>query len=311
MRLFRPGTELRRFLRSPMSRAALVVAACIPLLYGALYLWAFWNPTSHVDRLPVALVVQDAGATDSAGASVTAGTKIADDLTSKGTVAWIRTDAATAKQGLAAGTYYAVLTIPSQFSASVVTAGTDHPVKAPLEVVYDDANGVTARTIVASVMREVRTAVSDSIGEQMVSKVLVGVADLRTGLAKAADGATTLASGSDTAADGSAQLVAGTTTLASGLRTADSGATQLAAGAQQLADGTTALANGLPAAQQGAASLASGAKSLATGEAALATGLHSAATQTAQRDNDHYFDHRPATGPIDRLIAHWRRRLGV
>ena len=57
MRLYRLNTELRRFARNWTSRAALVVAICIPLLYGALYLWAFWNPTGHLDRLPVAMLL--------------------------------------------------------------------------------------------------------------------------------------------------------------------------------------------------------------------------------------------------------------
>lgn len=34
-----------------------------------------------------------------------------------------------------------------------------------------------------------------------------------------------------------------------------------------------------------------------------------AATQAAQRDNDHYFDRRPAVGRDGRLITRWRRRL--
>jgi hypothetical protein len=36
--------ELRRFLRARITAAALVVLAVIPLLYGALYLYAFWDP---------------------------------------------------------------------------------------------------------------------------------------------------------------------------------------------------------------------------------------------------------------------------
>ena len=220
MRLFRPGTELKRFARNPMSRAALAVAACIPLLYGALYLWAFWNPTGHLDRLPVAIVQADAGATDSAGKPITAGQSVADTLVSDGTLDWVVADAASATQGLAAGRYLAVLTIPTDFSAAVATAGTEQPVQAQLRVTYDDANGVTSRTIVASVMREVRTSVSESVGETMVSSLLVGVEDLRGGLVKAADGATQVATGADSAATGSAKLADGTNQVATGAEAA-------------------------------------------------------------------------------------------
>ena len=51
--------ELRRFLRGRLTAAALVVLAVIPLLYGALYLAAFWDPYGNLDRIPVALVNED------------------------------------------------------------------------------------------------------------------------------------------------------------------------------------------------------------------------------------------------------------
>ena len=56
------GTELRRFGRGRLPRLAVAAMLLVPLLYGALYLWAFWNPTGHLDAMPVALVNADAGA---------------------------------------------------------------------------------------------------------------------------------------------------------------------------------------------------------------------------------------------------------
>ena len=50
------GTELKRFRRQPITRAAIAVMLLIPLLYGAMYVWAFWDPTSRMNDLPVALV---------------------------------------------------------------------------------------------------------------------------------------------------------------------------------------------------------------------------------------------------------------
>ena len=54
--------ELRRFGRGRMPRAALVALLLLPLLYGALYLWSFWDPYGRLDRIPVALVNDDKGA---------------------------------------------------------------------------------------------------------------------------------------------------------------------------------------------------------------------------------------------------------
>lgn len=36
--------ELRRFGRGRLPRAALASLLLLPLLYGALYLWSFWDP---------------------------------------------------------------------------------------------------------------------------------------------------------------------------------------------------------------------------------------------------------------------------
>ena len=56
------GTELRRFRRGRLPRLAVAAMLLVPLLYGALYLWAFWSPTGAPRRLPVALVNADTGA---------------------------------------------------------------------------------------------------------------------------------------------------------------------------------------------------------------------------------------------------------
>ena len=56
------GSEIKRFGRSRLTRVALVVLTLLPLVYGALYLWAFQDPFGRVDKMPVALVNADRGA---------------------------------------------------------------------------------------------------------------------------------------------------------------------------------------------------------------------------------------------------------
>lgn len=282
MRVFRSNTELRRFLRNRMTRAALVVAACIPLLYGALYLWAFWNPTGNLDKVPAAIVNLDAGAKTSNGTQVDAGQQIADELTSDPKLAWKETSAADASQGLEAGTYYTVLTIPKDFSAAIATAGTSKPVQAPLQVTYNDANGYTARTILNSVLSQVRTAVSNSLGEKMVSQLLLGYGDIHAGVLKASDGSATLATNADKAADGAKQLADGSAQLADGADKLASGISDAATGAHSAATGAQQLASGAQTASSGAAKLKTGSAQVATGVEQLAAGMP-AAVQGAQQ----------------------------
>ena len=53
--------ELKRLVSERTFRLAVAVVCLVPLLYGVLYLWAFWDPYERLDKLPsrVALVVED------------------------------------------------------------------------------------------------------------------------------------------------------------------------------------------------------------------------------------------------------------
>ena len=55
------GTDLKRYSSGVLPRIALVTIILMPLLYGAMYLWAFWNPFGAIDKMPVALVNADKG----------------------------------------------------------------------------------------------------------------------------------------------------------------------------------------------------------------------------------------------------------
>src|SRR5687767_3869800 len=118
--------ELRRFGRGKLPRAALVSLLLLPLLYGALYLWSFWDPYGRLDRIPVALVNDDKGA--SVGKQkLTAGDDIAEGLRDSDTFAWHRVSAAEARRGVEDGTYYLSLTMPSDFSERIASSSGDSP----------------------------------------------------------------------------------------------------------------------------------------------------------------------------------------
>lgn len=281
MSRFRFGTELRRFGRTRMSRLAIIAATCIPLLYGALYLWAFWNPTDNLDKVPVALVNADNGAMKD-DQPIHAGRDLSDKLLENKALDWRRTSAAEARNGLEEGRYFAVLTIPADFSRAVTTMGTSEPVSAPLEVTYDDAQGYTARTILGSVMREVRTAAADAIGETAVDKLFIGFSDIHAGLVQAHDGASQLADGTAKAADGSRQLAEGAHTLAINERKAAEGAATLHSGTTTAANGARELASKTPDLANGAQQLSSG---LITAKAG-AHAIHNAAQTAADKSAD-------------------------
>lgn len=281
------GTELRRFRRGRLPRLAVAAMILVPLLYGALYLWAFWDPTGNLDRLPVALVNADAG-TQVDGAPLRAGDEVTDALTASGDLDWRVTDAQDAASGVEDGTYYFAVTLPEDFSQDVASASGDEPTSARILVTYDDANSFLASTLGRSAMTQVEAAVSASIGERVTERVLVGLGAARDGFAQASDGALTLhaaagdlGDGATRVADGARDAADGTQALAEGAGTLDAGAARLASGATTLADGTTSAARGASDAATGAADLAAGLGTLDDGADRLAQGAQDAADGAA------------------------------
>lgn len=223
------GSEIKRFGRSRMTRAAIVVLMLLPLVYGALYLWAYWDPFGHVNKMPVALVNADKGATVS-GQHVNIGEEISKSLTADGSMDWHVLSLDEARSGVDHGNYYFMLELPPDFSEAIASPLTGEPKQANLVAVYNDANNYISSSIGRTAIDQVLNAVSTRISGQAVNQVLSVVVSSGAGIQQAADGARQLADGAAKVDDGAGQL-------ATGLHTARPGSAQLATGAKQLSDG--------------------------------------------------------------------------
>lgn len=273
------GTELRRFRRGLLPKLAVVAMLAIPLLYGALYLWAYWDPTGNLDRLPVALVNADAGATRD-GEPLRAGDDVVDELLDSDALDWRQVDADQAAAGVSDGTYYFAVTLPADFSTDIASIGGDSPTSAEIDVTYNDANSYLASTLGRSAMTQIRAAVSATIGEQAADQVLVGLGSARDGFAQASDGALTLTAASGDLSTGAHQVADGATSAADGAATLASGASDLASGAGRLDSGAASLATGAGTLSSGASTAASGAADLADGAQRLSAGAADAAAKS-------------------------------
>ncbi|MBW0254944.1 YhgE/Pip domain-containing protein [Cellulomonas sp. PS-H5] len=273
------GTELRRFRRGVLPKLAVVAMLAIPLLYGALYLWAYWDPTGNLDRLPVALVNADEGATRD-GEPLHAGDDVVDELLDSDALDWRQVDADEAAAGVTDGTYYFAVTLPGDFSTDIASIGGDAPTSAEIDVTYNDANSYLASTLGRSAMTQIRAAVSATIGEQAADQVLVGLGSARDGFAQASDGALTLTAASGDLSSGAHQVADGATSAADGAARLSSGAADLASGAGRLDSGAATLATGAGTLSSGASTAASGAADLADGAQRLAAGASDASTKS-------------------------------
>ena len=244
--------ELRKFGRGRLPRAALAALLLLPLLYGALYLWSFWNPYGRLDKVPVALVDADRGASV-AGQRIDAGEELVQGLrANRGrSFDWQVTDAVHAAKGVEDGTYFLSLTIPADFSRRIASSNGDTPQDGVLQVRTNDANNYIVGQISRTVFSEVRSAASAKASRSFYDRIFVAFSDLHDKTQQAADGATRLHNGIGTAQQGAGELAGGlgkaktgSGTLAAGMDTLDGGLGRLDTGAGELATGAHTAAGG-------------------------------------------------------------------
>ncbi|MET8326066.1 YhgE/Pip domain-containing protein [Streptomyces sp. NPDC005181] len=241
--------ELKRFGRGKLPRAALVALLLLPLLYGALYLWSFWDPYSRLDKIPVALVNDDKGAT-AAGKRIAAGDEITGELLDSKIFEWHEVSSAQADRGVEDGTYYLSLTMPADFSKRIASSSGDAPETGALQVRTNDANNYIVGQISRTVFSEVRTAASTHASRGFLDRIFISFSDLHDATAKAAQGADDLEGGIGKAKKGSKDLAdglkdakSGSGRLESGIAKLNKGAGDLETGSRQVADGTQLLAD--------------------------------------------------------------------
>ncbi|MDQ0754279.1 YhgE/Pip domain-containing protein [Arthrobacter sp. B3I4] len=283
-------SELKRMTGGLLPKLTILALTLVPLLYGAVYLYANWDPYGKLNQIDAALVVEDTGASSADGSRLDAGRKVADSLVDGHVFNWQTvTSTDVADEGVSSGKYAFALKIPRDFSANLVSPGNfDAANQAMLNVTTNDANNYLLGTIVDKLTTAVHATVAKEVGEETANQLLTGFGTIHSQMLKAADGAHELASGvssvhegatslhqgTSALRNGSGELVAGERKLLDGANALNAGAGQLSAGLGQLQDKTSTL----PADSQ---RLADGAAQVAAGNAALNTKFQTIAGQLA------------------------------
>lgn len=294
--------ELKRLTSGVLPVLVLLAMSCIPLLYGALYLYGNWDAYGNVNGIVGALVVEDEGATDSEGKQVNTGADVKKNLLDAGTFDWRQVQTRTeAVEGVENGTYDFAMVIPKDFSRNLQSAGSFKPDadgktgpidarSAGIEVITNDANNYVLTNIVTKAGTAVRDSVAEKVGNSTANSLLAsfttihskmdeaadGASKVNNGTVKLADAITQLKDGTATVNDGAVKLKDGTSSLADGQSQLLDGQKQLAEGAAKLADGVSTLDSGAAKLDSGAAKLADGASSLKDGSSTLASAAASA-----------------------------------
>ncbi|WP_104132620.1 YhgE/Pip family protein [Cryobacterium sp. M91] len=265
--------------------AALVaVVVAVPLAVAGLFTVALVSADDRVDTIPAIVVNNDEFVTttlpDGTEQQVLAGRLLVTELTapsasdaSTAGFDWTISNTADAQAALAAGDAYAILTIPSDFSASINSLSGSTPVQADLDIRTDDAHSYLAGSLAQSVGSAMTGAFGQAITAQYLEGLYTNLALLGSSLTDAADGAAALSTGVSGVKAGLDSLAAGTATAATGAASAASRATSYASGVASYTDGVTGLSAGLTELKSGAGALAP----LETGLPAYASGVQGTA----------------------------------
>lgn len=242
--------------RRPITWLTLTGVLLLPVVIGGILVAALYNPVERLDGLQAAIVNEDEAVTIDdqvvpLGRQLTSGlVEGSDDQPSN--LTWTISNADDAAEGLADGTYTAVITIPENFSAAATsTRPGETPERATIEVQTPPDSLVVDDAITAQVTSAAASLMGEQLSQVYLENVFLGFTTLGDQLAEAATGAHDLADGAGQAADG-------VSALADGFPQLTSGAGGLATGASELQSGLGTIAGGIGGAANGARNLGAG-----------------------------------------------------
>ncbi|MEV0202706.1 YhgE/Pip domain-containing protein [Nonomuraea sp. NPDC050691] len=268
-------------LRSRLTRMALAAVVVLPLLYAGLYLWSFWDPQGNLDRVPVALVMEDRPAT-TGGKTLDAGRDLAEELRERHVFNWHEATPRQAADGVRDGSYYLSLTVPADFSSRLASPSDDAATPAPaqLGVRVDTGRSYIIGSISDAVFNEVRAAAERTVVHDYFDRVFISIGDIHDKTTEAADGADRLHEGTVKAGDGVSKLNSGLGTAESGARQLSTGLDTAGSATTRLRDGSAKITDGITQAQRGIGQLRGGlAKLRSQGTAPLRQGAREASAK--------------------------------
>lgn len=235
--------------RRPVTWLTLIGVLLLPVVIGGVLVAALYNPAERLDAMSAAIVNEDDpvtidGQTVPLGRQLTAGlVEGSDEVESN--LSWTISNADDAADGLADGTYAAVVTIPSNFSAAATsTQPGETPERATIEVATPPDSLIVDDAITAQVTQAAASLMGQELSSIYLENVFLGFTTLGDELGAAADGARDLADGAGEAASGARSLADGFPQLASGADGLQTGAGQLQSGLGTIADKTREAASG-------------------------------------------------------------------
>ena len=255
--------EWKHLFNNKILLISMAVISFIPILYSGFFLGSIWDPYGQTKNLPVAFVNEDKGASLN-GKSLNVGESVEKKLKDNHDLGWEFVSKQQADQGVNSGHFYAVVTIPSDFSQKAASITESEPQQAVINFTTTPAKNYIGSLVSNQAAAKVKSSVSEQITQAYAKGILENLDKLGIGLDAAANGASTLHDGLGRLQSGTQTYVGGVKQLAVNQQSLAGGLAQLSDGSRKLQAGLGQLSNNLPTESQ-LSQLSDGMKQLQSG----------------------------------------------
>ena len=255
--------EWKHLFNNKILLISMAVISFIPILYSGFFLGSIWDPYGQTKNLPVAFVNEDEGASLN-GKSLNVGESVEKKLKDNHDLGWEFVSKQQADEGVNSGHFYAVVTIPSDFSQKAASITESEPQQAVINFTTTPAKNYIGSLVSNQAAAKVKSSVSEQITQAYAKGILENLDKLGIGLDTAANGASTLHDGLGRLQSGTQTYVGGVKQLAVNQQSLTGGLAQLSDGSRKLQAGLGQLSNSLPTGSQ-LSQLSDGMKQLQSG----------------------------------------------
>ena len=234
--------------------AVFAVVLLIPVIYSFFYLKSYWDPYGHLEDITVGIVNLDLGKDGE-----NKGNEFVKELKDSKTFNFVdveNSDEAT--KGLGNDDYYAVITIPSDFTETLNSAKTDDKKISTITYSPNKRKNYLASQILNSALKSVELKLESKVSREVTANLADSLKDVPDNLQKISDGADKLNNGADTLNNGLHELSNGITTLDNKYSEFNNGIQNAYNGSKGLTEGISQVNTGIDSLTQGSENLEAG-----------------------------------------------------
>ena len=241
----------------------IAVVLLIPVIYSFFYLKSYWDPYGNLKDVKIAMVNLDSG---TRGAELIKTMKEVEN-----TLGFTEAQSDDALNGLASDEYYAVITIPEDFTKSLESGGEEDKQKATITFTPNKRKNYLSYQIINSGLKTAEMQLQSKVASEVAGTMADKLKEVPDSLEKIEDGVGQIK-------DGSVALTSGLGELSDGVNTLDTKYSEFDTGVKTATEGSKDLANGITQAGEGIEVLQKGATDLDDGVSQINQALSNADT---------------------------------